>query len=82
MINPLEFIDENNWQSYYFYMIKKYKTAAYQFDSEQGLTDKVIIAIDEWLNSWLAAGYFIDKVTEITKNGKCSGFFYVFKQIE
>ena len=63
-------------------MIKKYKTAAYHFDSEKGLTNEVITAIDEWLNSWLAAGYFIDKMTEITKDGRCCGFFYVFKQVD
>ena len=63
-------------------MIKKYKTAAYHFDSEAGLTNEVVNAIDNWLNSWLAAGYFIDSMTEITKDGKCCGFFYVFKQVE
>lgn len=63
-------------------MIKKYKTAVYQFDSEIGLTDDVVNAIDNWLNSWLNAGYFIESMSEITSNGKCAGFFYVFKKVE
>ena len=63
-------------------MIKKYKTAAYHFDSEKGLTNEVVISIDEWLNSWLASGYLLDNISEITKDGKCCGFFYVFKIIE
>ena len=63
-------------------MIKKYKTAAYQFDSEKGLTSDVVSGIDNWLSTWLEAGYFVDSVCEITKDGKCSGFFYVFKKVE
>ena len=63
-------------------MIKKYKTAAYHFDGEKGLTNEIITALDEWLNSWLNAGYFIDQMTEITKNGRCCGFFYVFKLVD
>ena len=63
-------------------MIKKYKTAAYHFDSEKGLTNEVITAIDEWLNSWLNAGYIIDQMSDIEKDGKCCGFFYVFKQVD
>jgi len=67
---------------YHIFMIKKYKTAAYHFDSEKGLTNEVVTAIDEWLNSWLNAGYYLDNMSEITKDGRCCGFFYVFKQVE
>ena len=50
------FIDYFLLGDYHISMIKKYKTAAYHFDSEKGLTNEVINSIDEWLNSWLAAG--------------------------
>lgn len=76
------FIDYFILGDYHIFMIKKYKTAAYHFDSEKGLTNEVINSIDEWLNSWLAAGYFIDKISEITKEGKTCGYFYVFKQVD
>ena len=63
-------------------MIKKYKTAAYHFDSEKGLTNEVVTSIDEWLNSCLSAVYYVDSVSEITRDCKTCGYFYVFKQVE
>jgi len=61
-------------------MIIQYKSAVYQFDESIGLTTQVVESLDKWLNTWLQNGYVIDKMSEITKNGNCTGFMYVFKR--
>ena len=60
-------------------MIKKYKSAAYYFDSNKGLTPEVIASLDEWLNTWKNSGYVIDSFSEINKDGTTKGYLYIFK---
>lgn len=58
--------------------MKKYKSAVYSFDPNLGLNNDIVLSLDNWLNSWLSSGYKVDKMSEITNEGKCSGFFFIF----
>ena len=56
-----------------------YKSAAYHIDPSKGFDKETISKLDEWLNAWLSRGYIIDQMNEITKEGTCAGYLFIFR---